>query len=290
MANIRQLKRRIKSAQNTSKITKAMEMVAASKMMRSQNQALEARPYSEALFNSLQTVAQYTESSVHPLLEVHATGKEVLVVISTDKGLAGSLNTNLLKATLEWFEQHPNGEMIAVGKKAVNFARLAGIPIYAQFTELNEAVTTVDILPISTLVMEKYLDLELKSVDILFTDFINTLSQKATRRQLLPLIQDIPFNDESMITAEISSEYTFEPDTKSLLEQLMPLYIEQTIFHLMLEARASEHSARMVAMKNASENAGDLVDELNLLFNKSRQATITTELLDMIGATMSLAQ
>lgn len=288
MANIRQLKRRIKTAQNTSKITKAMEMVAASKMVRAQNQALEARPYSEALFDSLQTVAQNTDSSLHPLLQKHGQGKEILLVMATDKGLCGSLNTNLLKSTLEWMEQYPQGEMVAVGKKAVNFARLVGVPLYAQFTDLPEKLTTSEILPISTLLMDEYLEQQIKSVDILFTDFVNTLSQKATLKPLLPLAQS-EIQEEDMVSAEANAQYTFEPNAKDLLEHLIPLYIEQTVYHLMLEARASEHSARMVAMKNASENAGDLVDELNLLFNKSRQAAITAELLDMIGATMSLA-
>jgi F-type H+-transporting ATPase subunit gamma len=288
MANIRQLKRRIKTAQNTSKITKAMEMVAASKMIKAQNQALEARPYSEALFGSLQTVAKHTESSLHPLLSTNTTGKQILVVMATDKGLCGSLNTNLLKAMMDWQTAHPQGEVVAIGKKAVHSAQLVGIPVFAQFTELPERITTGEILPLSKLLIDNYLDHQLRSVDILFTDFINTLSQKATFKQLLPLSQEDPYHTDDMITPEVSSEYTFEPSTRDLLEHLLPLYIEQTIYHLMLEARASEHSARMVAMKNASENAAELMDELKLVFNKSRQAAITAELLDMIGATLSL--
>lgn len=289
MANIRQLKRRIKTANNTSKITKAMEMVAASKMIRAQSQALEARPYSEALFNSLNTVATYSDESLHPLLSKHLSGVDVLVVISTEKGLCGSLNTNLLKATLEWIKDHPSGKIIAVGKKAAQFVRLTEAELYAQFTDLPEHITASDVLPITSLLMENFLSQEFRSVDVLYTNFVNTLSQYVDTRHLLPLSTDTPYDvDDTMTIPTMSNEYTFEPTAKEILNQLLPLYVEQTVYHLFLEARASEHSARMVAMKNASENADELVDELKLLFNKSRQAAITAELLDIVTASMTL--
>lgn len=294
MANIRQLKRRIKSAHNTSKITKAMEMVAASKMVRAQTQALEARPYSEALYNSLRTIANFTDPSAHPLLYPHNSGKEMLVILSTEKGLCGSLNTNLMKHTLEWLRLHPQGQVIPVGKKAVTFCRIIGAEIFAQFTDLPEQSTISDVLPVTSLLMENFLSHEFKAVYVIYTNFVNTLSQYIDQRQLLPVTGSSPYDtDESAQTAapvpEITSEYTFEPSTKDVLNQLLPLYIEQTMFHLVLEARASEHSARMVAMKNASENADVLVDELKLLFNKSRQASITAELLDIVTATLTLS-
>jgi F-type H+-transporting ATPase subunit gamma len=287
MANARLIKRRISAAKNISKITKAMEMVAASKMKRAQQQATAARPYARALEKSLQKVAQDSDPNLHPLLESHGQGHPVLVVIATDKGLCGSLNTQLHKAAIEWFEQHPDGNIIAIGKKAVHFAQLSGYKILAQFTALPEKISTEDILPITTMVMENYTNQDFSLVTLLYMDFINTLSQKVRSVQMLPISQE-QISDDTMTTPKIVHEYTFEPSAKELLKFLLPYFIENTVFQAFLEARASEHSARMVTMKNASENANSLVDELKLEFNKTRQAAITTELLDITTASMTI--
>lgn len=264
-------------------------MVAASKMRKAQVQALEARPYSEALFNSLKKVAENTDSTAHPLLSQHTTGLDILVILSTEKGLCGSLNTNLFKATLAWSKKHPEGQIIAVGKKAVQFVRFSGFELYAQFTDLPEHIRPNDILPLTSLVMDKFLTQEFRSVHVLYTNFVNTLSQYVDERQVLPITQDTPYDaDEEVTLPSLSAEYAFEPNQKQILDHILPLYIEQTFFHFLLEARASEHSARMVAMKNASENADELTGELKLEFNKSRQAAITAELLDIVTATMTL--
>lgn len=288
MANTRQIKRRILSAQNISKITGAMEKVAASKMVKAQSQALEARPYARALAKSLQTVAKYTERSLHPLLSKHDLGIEVLVIVSTDKGLCGSLNTNIFKQVMHWKSAHPTGKFIAVGKKAAMFARFSGIDLEAQFTEIPEKIVTNDIVGLTELIIQKFLDKSYKSVDIAYTDFINTLSQQATIAPLLPIEPSYEFRDDTMVVPEISPQYVFEPSATTLLEELLPYYLEHTVYQLFLEAKASEQSARMVAMKNASENANELVGELKLLFNKSRQAAITNELLEITTATLSL--
>jgi F-type H+-transporting ATPase subunit gamma len=288
MANIRQIKRRIKAAQNTSKITKAMEMVAASKMMRAQQRATDARPYAKAIWQSLKTVAQFTQIEAHPLLQKPKTGRAALVIFATDKGLCGSLNTNLFKATHVWSEDSEQPYIIAVGRKAVHFVNLLGLEMFAQFTDLPESPRFEDILPVGNLVIEKFLDGTFKSVDILYTDFINTLSQAVSLTPLLP-ISGTPSKEETAeVSPQITSEYTFEPSIHSILDQLLPFYVENTIYQSILEASASEHSARMVAMKNASENANELVGELKLLFNKSRQANITSELLDITTAILSL--
>lgn len=287
MSNIHQLKRRISTAKNISKITKAMEMVAASKMKRAQDQALSARPYARALINSLKMVAKNTDSSLHPLLETHEAGLDVAIIISTDKGLCGALNTNLLKATSQWSKLHQNSAVIAVGKKAINFARTYGFKLHAQFTDLPDTVTTADLLPISTLVIEGFLNYTFRSVHLIYTDFINTLSQQVTTNQLLPLIE-MEIEDQAMVQNVFEPMYLFEPTPEQILEELLPYYVENAIFQSLLEGKASEHSARMVAMKNASENAGELVDELRLMFNKSRQESITRELLEITTATMTL--
>jgi len=285
MANTRQVQQRISTAKNISKITKAMEMVSASKMRRAQDQTLAARPYAQALANSLRSLAAETSPDLHPLLSRHNLGIEILVVIATDRGLCGSLNQSLLKQVTQWVAEHPQGELILVGKKSVAFAQFLNLNTYAQFTNMPDTIGIEDVLPISTLIINKFVSKEFRSVELIFTDFINTLSQQACHSQLLPIKLEtdelIPANNES-------AEYLFEPNAREILEELLPYYIENAIFQAFLEAKASEHSARMVAMKNASENAKELVSELQLIYNKSRQESITNELLEITTATLSL--
>lgn len=292
MANARQLKRRIGSAKNISKITKAMEMVAASKMRRAQEQALATRPYTRALQASLKKVATQVDKTLHPLLQDHGHGNEMLVLVSTDKGLVGNLNNQLFKKASEWQRMHPAGKVIAVGKKAVHFCHVFDLPLHAQFTELPEKVATTDILSLTEMVKTSFLDQTFKSVDIIYMDFINTLSQTVRKVRILPMASELEvapnFDDEKMMDFDSSAEYSFEPDAESILSKLLPYYLENSIFQAFLEARASEHSSRMVAMKNASENAGELVDELQLVFNKTRQANITNELLDITTASLTI--
>lgn len=291
MANQRQVKRRIGTAQNISKITKAMEMVAASKMKKAQDQALAARPYSQALYDSITTISKASKVGGHPLLSNHEEGIPVVLVIGTDKGLCGALNGNLLKVLSKWKKEHKDGEVVAVGKKAVLAARALGMVVHAQFTQLPEYITTIDIIPVTTLVLNAFAEKRFKSVDVLYTDFINTLSQRPKQAALLPISRVFKPDvvEQKVEDKTQTKEYIFEPGPKQILDRLLPFYLENTIYHSFLEAKASEHSARMVAMKNASENAGELVEELKLVYNKTRQQAITTELLDIISATMALS-
>ncbi len=283
--NSRQITQRIKTTGNISKITKAMEMVSASKMKRAQDQALATRPYTRALQASLSTVASATSAS-HPLLTPNTTGVDVMVLISTDKGLCGSLNQNLFKKMIEWLKSNPGAQIVAIGKKAVHFSRIYDVPLYAQFTELPEVIKFSDIIPITTLVQQGYISKSFKSVTVVYMDFISTLVQKVRLIELLPIPKE--HIDEGVIDPGSHAEYMFEPSAKILLSELLPYYVENTIYQAFLEARASEHSARMVSMKNASENANQLKGDLQLLYNKSRQESITNELLDI--TTASLAQ
>lgn len=287
MNNVRQIKQRIKTAQNIAKITKAMEMVSASKMKRAQEHALSARPYAQTLHQSLKLLQQNVITYVHPLLEKHETGDEILILVSTDRGLCGSLNPNLFKTTMQWYNSHKQPKLIVVGKKAVNFSRVYGLEVLAQFTDLGDTIELHDILPISTLISTQFLEKKARSVSILFMDFVNTLTQKVSVSQVLPLEDVHPFEEGALVAQQPSSEYQFEPSAAEILNELLPYYLENAIFHAFLEAKASEHSARMVAMKNASENAKDLVHELNLAYNKSRQEGITTELLDITTAILT---
>jgi F-type H+-transporting ATPase subunit gamma len=292
MANTRQIKGRINTAANISKITKAMEMVSASKMRRAQEKALAARPYTRAIQESLQKLAQFTDPSSHPLLSQHHEGKNVVVLFSTDRGLCGGLNTNLFKSTAVWSHEHKDVEVVVTGKKAINFARKMGLTISAQFTDLSENITPAEVLPISSLLTEGFLSHKYQSVFMIYMDFINTLTQKVRAVQLLPVsAQDIgAVASERTTETHAMAQYTFEPSAKEILGELLPYYIENTIYQTILEAKASEHSARMVAMKNASDNAKELVSELKLVFNKSRQASITSELLDITTATLTVTK
>ncbi len=288
MSNARQVKQRIKTAKNISKITKAMEMVSASKMRKAQERALSARHYTLALSDSLATLAaKINDESVHPLLKVNEKGKDLAIIIGTDKGLCGSLNQSLFKLLLTWLKKHPNGEIIAVGKTIIRTASFWGLKLKAQFADLPDAVTTADIVGISRLVIDGYLNEEIKSTDLFFTDFINTLSQKPKRFPLLPLASRLD-ELETLAGSGPEAQYIFEPSASAILDDLLPFYIENMIYQAFLESRASEHSARMVTMKNASENAVELVNDLKLIYNKERQASITNELLDITTASMAL--
>jgi F-type H+-transporting ATPase subunit gamma len=290
MANTRQVKRRITTAKNISKITKAMEMVAASKMRRAQAQAVAARPYALELFRSLRHVAQRVDAGLHPLLTQHAAGQRVVVIVGTDKGLCGSLNTRLFRELLVLKEQLKDDPIvIAVGKKTVLFCRLAGLKVYAQFTDLPEKIGMTNVLPITSLVIEKFLDQTFSSVDIIYMDFVNTLKQTVKVERLLPISKEIVATSTAETVEANEAEYLFEPSAQDILDILLPFYIENTVYHAFLEGKASEHSARMVSMKNASENAADLVQELLLVFNKGRQQAITSELLDITTASLTLA-
>lgn len=288
MANTRQLKARINTARNISKITKAMEMVSASKMRKAQDRALAARDYSLALSDSLRRLSSAINPDFHPLLRQNPAGIELAVVIATDRGLCGSLNQNLFKKLIDWLKNHQGGQIVAIGKKAVSFCQFYGLEIYAEFTSIPDAVTTADIVGLSQLVTAGYINSELKGVTLFFMDFVNTLTQKSKELALLPLRYEPNQSEETLASPGWKSEYLFEPDPQSILSELLPMYIENLIYQAFLESRASEHSARMVTMKNASENAKELVSELLLIFNKSRQESITKELLEITTATLSL--
>lgn len=281
-ANTRLIKRRIKSAQNIAKITKAMQMVSASKMRRAQEAVTRSRPYAEKLSDSLREVASHTDPSIHPLLQKPETGVPLLILVSTDRGLCGGLNTNLFKATLEVLEQKPETQVIVIGRKGQDFAVRSGLPIIASFVDMPDTLKFQDILPILEIAVPGFLNGTYSEVNIGHMMFINTLSQRVHFTQLLPfahVFKDIP---------EIKSEYLFEPSAEAILNRLLPAYLETMLYQVMLDSRASEHSARMITMQNASNNAKDVVSSLNLEYNKSRQASITQELLEINTALLAL--
>jgi F-type H+-transporting ATPase subunit gamma len=290
MANTQDIRRRIKSIRNTAQITKAMQMVAASKMRKAQNVALAGRPYSTLMNRVLVSLQQRTDSKLHPLLQVREVKKELVVVISTDKGLAGALNTNLLREAAN-FDPAKTSYVVA-GRKARQFLTRTRRDMMADF-ELKDAPAFTETKEIAKFCVEKFMSGEVDKVSVLYTHFINTINQKPVVRTLLPISSfELPHGPAEGETTQDSGDpmigYMFEPTPEGVLDVMLPYYLHYQVFQMILDARASEHSARMVAMKNATDNAKQFIKDLTLEYNKMRQASITTELLEISTAQMAV--
>lgn len=276
MASLREIRRRVRSVKNVGKITKAMEMVAASKMRRAQRNTQATRPYSERMRAVMgELISRAGQQLAHPLLTQRANVRRVaLVIVTPDKGLCGALVTNVLRnATRFILEQRQQGheiEVLTIGKKGRDFGVRTGLPVVAEITGLGDAPALIDMLPIATNVINGFSDGRYDEVYVVYTAFISTMSQKAERRRLLPI--------EPPEAGGGSVDYTYEPSREDVLNQLLPRYVEVQLYQTILESIASEHSARMLAMRNATDNAKELVRDLTLSANKARQAAITKEL------------
>ena len=273
------LRRRIKSVKNTSQITKAMQMVAAAKMRKAQAAAIAGRPYQEMLFRVLAALKGRVEPASHPLLAIREVKKELIVILSTDKGLCGPLNTNLFR---ELADTDPAKTDFAVmGKRAAQYLARTRRSLIADFP-LKDPGRFADVRPIAKLASEKFILGEVDKVRVLYPRFVNTLTQQPLIRDLLP----IPAED--LDAKGQSGEFIFEPDAHGVLDSILPHYIAFQLFQMAHDARASEHSARMVAMKNATDNAKQLIKDLTLDYNKARQENITTELLEITTAQLAV--
>jgi F-type H+-transporting ATPase subunit gamma len=281
MANTLDIRRRIRSVKNTAQITKAMQMVAASKMRKAQAVALAGRPFQDLLWRVLASLRGRVDPKAHELLRVRPVQRELVVVLSTDKGLCGPLNTNLFR---ELSNLDPQRTLFAAcGRRAVQFLARTKRNLVADFP-LGETPSIREVRPIGNFCREKFVSGEVDQVRVLYSYFVNTLNQAATLRSLLP----IPVKELGLDTTESGAEYIFEPDEASVLSATLLLYVNFQLFQMVHDARASEHSARMVAMKNATDNAKELVKDLTLEYNKIRQASITTELLEITTAQLAL--
>ncbi len=290
MANTQDIRRRIKSIRNTAQITKALQMVAASKIGRAQQRALAARPYATVMNRVLVSLQARTDHKLHPLLEVRQVRKELVLVISTDKGLAGALNTNLFREAARF--DVAKTVFVVAGKKARQFIARTKREMLADF-ELHDTVAFLEAKPIGQFVTEKFLNREVDKVSVLYSHFINTINQQPTVRTLLPISNfDVPHGGAEGATTSSTTDpmvgYKFEPSPERVLDVMLPYYIQYQVYQMILDARASEHSARMVAMKNATDNAKEFIKDLTLEYNKMRQASITTELLEIATAQMAL--
>lgn len=284
MANIRLIGRRIKGIRSTSKITKAMEMIAASKMRKAQERGIAGRPYSEKINQVMAALAALPVEGreLHPLLQRRKVANIAVVHITADRGLAGGLVSNINRMTGSFvLESSVPVKLIAVGSKGIDFMRRSSQSIVAEFTDLGDHPGLLDTLPISHIIIEDFKSGAIDEVYLAYTKFINTMSQQTVMEKVLPV-------EPAEIPAAQNVEYLYEPDPATVLGGLLPRFVEMQVYHAVLEAIASEQSARMVAMRNATENANELIEELTLLYNKARQEMITTELLDITGGAVAL--
>ena len=291
MATLREVRRRITSVRNIAQITRAMQMVAASRMKRAQDAILAARPYSDELRDALARVAGAVDAEVDPLLARRPVGRVGLVVITTDRGLVGSLNANAVRAVLRHLADAASRlddgveiTAITVGRKGRDALRRAGVPIAAHFPQLGDRPTFADVTPIARLVTEDFLAGAYDRIEIAYSTFINTLSQRPVIRTVLPVERPRMGAQET----ETNDEYLFEPSPEAVLGRLLPHFVAVDIYRAVLENRASEQSAQMVAMRNATENAHELIGDLTLVYNKTRQANITREMTEIASGAEAL--
>lgn len=284
MASLQELTRRIKSIKSTRKITRAMQLVSAAKMKKSQAVAMSSRKYAHLAWELINNVSR--GSREHILLQDFPNAKKIgVVLITTNRGLVGSLNTNLIKRLLDEENATPNlsSELIVIGKKGSKQTARLGKTIIADFEKYDTTVPIRDVYPIVRYLTELYNTGEYQKIYILYNHFESTLSQKPKVKQILPVI---PKSQEQ--TQTIGPDVIFEPDGQQVLSHLLPRIIESQVYQAILESDASEHSARMLMMKNATDNAGDLVDDLTLTFNQLRQDKITTELSEITAGRIAL--
>jgi F-type H+-transporting ATPase subunit gamma len=279
----REIRRRIASVRNIKQITRAMQFVAASKLKRAQDATLAARPYSDKLEEVLADVASVLGGEEHPLLSQREGNRRCLVVFTTDRPLAGALNANVTRFASKEIVDHPGDlAVVAVGRKGRDVLRRMRVPIAAFFLNYGDRPSFSDVLPLARLLTDDYLAGTYDRVDLVYAQFISTLTQRPVLETLLPIH---PSQDTRGIPG---NQFLFEPSPGAVLEQLLPRYVAVRVFQAVLESAASEQSSRMVAMKNATENAEELIDDLTLTYNKVRQANITREMIEIASGAQAL--
>jgi F-type H+-transporting ATPase subunit gamma len=276
VASQRDIRRRIGSVKNIKQITRAMQFVAASKLKRAQDATLAARPYSEKLDEVLADLAAVLDGDDHPLLATPESSRRLIVLITTDRPLSGPLNTNIVRFVARDIIDNPGDlAVITVGRKGRDAMRRTGVPLEAHFATFGDRPTFADVLPLARLVTDDFLAATYGRVDIVYSHWVSTLVQRPTALTILPIQ---PSTDTEGIPG---NQFIFEPSASAVLEQLLPRYVATRLFQAVLEAKASEESSRMVAMKNATENAEELIEDLTLSYNKVRQANITREMIEI---------
>jgi len=288
MAVGKEIRTQIKSVENTRKITKAMEMVAASKMRKAQERMTAARPYAEKIRNVVANLSYAQSEYKHPFIIQRQQVKNVgLIVVTSDKGLCGGLNTNVLRASINqmrnWEKENKKIQVSAIGNKALGFMGRVGAKIKSNLTGLGDTPNLESLIGTIKVMLDAYIDGEIDELHICYTNFINTMKQEPMMEQILPL------SGEKVGSPDSSWDYIYEPEAKEVIDQLLTRYIESLIYHAVTENMASEQSSRMVAMKAASDNAGAVIDELTLVYNKARQAAITKEISEIVGGAAAVS-
>jgi F-type H+-transporting ATPase subunit gamma len=283
MAAGKEIRGKIKSVENTKKITKAMEMVAASKMRKAQERMRAARPYSEKIRHVAANLGKANPEYVHPFMEINGAKDQGFIVVTTDKGLCGGLNTNILRmVSFALRDLHAAGhkaKAVAIGNKGLGFLGRSGVEVVAHATQLGDTPHLDKLIGPVKVLLDAYVNGEINSVNLCYTRFINTMKQESVVEQLLPLSAEV------LKTNEVHStwDYIYEPDAQVVIDELLLRYVEAMVYQAVAESMASEQSARMVAMKSATDNAGNVINELKLVYNKTRQAAITKELSEIVA-------
>ena len=289
MATGKEIRGQIKSFENTKKITKAMEMVSVSKMRKAQERMRAARPYSDKIRNIAAHLGQANPEYVHPFMKLNDSKTAGLIVVTTDKGLCGGLNTNVLRSvTTKLRELQDQGmamEAVAIGNKGLGFLNRVGAKVVSHVTQLGDRPHLDKLIGPVKVLLDAYAEGRINAVYLSYTKFINTVKQEPVVEQLLPLKADALQAD----AGQHSWDYIYEPDAQSVIDELLVRYVESLIYQAVAENMASEHSARMVAMKAATDNAGNVIGELKLVYNKTRQAAITKELSEIVSGAAAIS-
>ncbi|PVX39240.1 ATP synthase F1 subcomplex gamma subunit [Pasteurella langaaensis DSM 22999] len=289
MASGKEIKTKIASVQSTQKITKAMEMVATSKMRKTQDRMTASRPYSETIRNVISHVSKASIGYKHPFLVEREVKKVGILIVSTDRGMCGGLNINLFKTVLneikQWKEKGITVEVGVIGSKGIAFFRSLGLKIRVQHSGLGDNPTMEDLLGIANGMFEAYTNGEIDALYLAYNQFVNTMSQKPKFAQLVPLPE---LDTDKLAERQQSWDYIYEPDPKVLLDSLLIRYLESQVYQSVVDNLASEQAARMVAMKAATDNAGNLIGDLQLVYNKARQASITNELNEIVAGAAAI--
>lgn len=289
MATGKEIRGQIKSFENTKKITKAMEMVSVSKMRKAQERMRAARPYSDKIRNIAAHLGQANPEYVHPFMKLNDSKTAGLIVVTTDKGLCGGLNTNVLRNVTtklrELKDQGVSTEAVAIGNKGLGFLNRVGAKVVSQVTQLGDRPHLEKLIGPVKVLLDAYAEGRINAVYLSYTKFINTVKQEPVVEQLLPLKAEAIKADAN----QHSWDYIYEPDAQSVIDELLVRYVESLIYQAVAENMASEHSARMVAMKAATDNAGNVIGELKLVYNKTRQAAITKELSEIVSGAAAIS-
>jgi len=286
MAAGKEIRTKIKSVENTKKITKAMEMVAASKMRKAQDRMRHARPYSDKVRNIASNLGQANPEYTHAFMKVNTSDQVGFIVVTTDKGLCGGLNTNVLRMVTgklkELQSQGKHAQMVAIGGKGLGFLNRVGAKVVSQVAQLGDTPHLDRLIGPVKVLLDQYAKGELSAVYLCYTKFINTMKQEPMVDQILPLSAE-KMHADTKASGEHGWDYIYEPDAQTVIDELLVRYVEGLVYQAVAENMASEQSARMVAMKAATDNAGNLINELKLVYNKTRQAAITKELSEIVS-------